>query len=406
MIEDLEEAKNLLLLGVDLPALAHSARRAGYNVYAVDYFGDMDLRSACVECLSTIRQEPGRTCGRFSSDFDPEGLVDRAKRLVEKVDVDGVLLSSGLDDEYDLLCRVESEVAPIIGNKPETFRAVRDRRNFFQELRRLGIPHPETFVVEEVSEAESAAKGLGFPVLVKPAKGFAGVGVRRVDNVSELRSAFREVQTVSEKVVVQQYVEGIHASVSVMASRWGVAVLTVNEQLLGMAEVGQREPFGYCGNVVPLEGYETVLGECAAVAEKLCRRFGLLGSNGIDVVLSDGKPYVVEVNPRFQATLECVERLLGVNLVEAHVKACTSGELPEVGEPSGFCTRLILYARRRVAVPDLTCFGCVRDVPYPGVLVEAGEPICSVVVFGEDRSSSLEAALKMTEKVYGILREA
>ena len=402
----MEEAKNLLILGVDLPALAHSARRAGYNVYAVDYFGDLDLRSACVECLAMIRQEPGRTCGRFSSDFDPEKLVDMAERLAKRVDVDGVLLSSGLDDEYDLLRRVESEVAPIIGNKPETFRAVRDWRNFFQELRRLGIPHPETVVVEDVSEAESAARDLGFPVLVKPAKGFAGMGVRRVDDVPEVRPAFREAQAVNGEVVVQQYVEGVHASVSVVASKRGVAVLTVNEQLLGVAEVGQRKPFGYCGNIVPLEGYETALRECTAVAEKLCSRFGLLGSNGIDIVLSDGKPYVVEVNPRFQATLECVERLLGVNVVEAHVKACTSGELPKVGRPSGFCTRLILYARKRVAVPDLTRFGYVRDVPHPGVLIEAGEPVCSVVAFDEDRSSSLRTALKMAEEVYGTLGEA
>ena len=38
---------SLLLVGMDLVGLALSAKKAGYSVYAADYFGDLDLRKAC-----------------------------------------------------------------------------------------------------------------------------------------------------------------------------------------------------------------------------------------------------------------------------------------------------------------------------------------------------------------------
>jgi predicted ATP-grasp superfamily ATP-dependent carboligase len=41
------EIRNLLVIGIDTVFVAASAKRAGYNVYAVDYFDDIDLQHAC-----------------------------------------------------------------------------------------------------------------------------------------------------------------------------------------------------------------------------------------------------------------------------------------------------------------------------------------------------------------------
>jgi hypothetical protein len=116
---------------------------------------------------------------------------------------------------------------------------------------------------------------------------------------------------------------------------------------------------------------------------------------------------VVEVNPRFQGTLECVERVLGINLVESHINACLHGSLPTIKEKtSTFCTRLILYSPKRIIAPDLTPFLEVRDVPLPESIIEKGEPLCSIITAGKNRNFSFQKARKLAESIYNMLNPA
>jgi len=53
-------------------------------------------------------------------------------------------------------------------------------------LRRLGLPHPRTRVVNSAAQIEEAARGLDFPVMVKPNIGGRGAGVVRFDSPPSL----------------------------------------------------------------------------------------------------------------------------------------------------------------------------------------------------------------------------
>lgn len=398
MIEN--DIHNMLVIGIDVLSLATSATKAGYKVYAVDYFGDQDLKRVCHESLSIVKQTPGISCGQLSTNFNPEALLQLTTGLLKKNVIDVTLLSTGLDDSSDVL-RELNDVIPILGNHPHVIKRIRDKMEFFQELKRLGVHHPETAMTENFEEARKKAKDIGYPVLVKPSKGFGGVGIRKVQDPKELKQAFQHASLVDEKVLIQEYISGISASVSLISSANETIALTLNEQLLGVDEVGQEEPFGYCGNVVPLMTTRSVMNRCKNIAERITSHFDLIGSNGIDFVISEeGILYVVEVNPRFQATLECVERILGINMVEAHVKACLQGKLPTIVKKNAvFCTRLILFAPQRSVVPDLSAFEEVRDIPIPEVVIEKGEPVCSIVVEGANREFSLRKAMSIVEQI-------
>jgi len=206
--------------------------------------------------------------------------------------------------------------------------------------------------------------------------------------------------------LIQEYISGTPASVSLISSTNETITLTVNEQLLGLSEVGQEESFGYCGNVVPFVAPRAVIDRCKNTAERITSHFGLVGTNGTDLVISkEGIPNVVEVNPRFQATLECVEQVLGINMVEAHVKACVQENLPAIAKKTAvFCTRLILFAPQRSVVPDLSIFEEVRDIPILGVIIEKGEPVCSIIVEETNRESSLRKAMTTTEQIRKLLQ--
>ncbi len=59
-------------------------------------------------------------------------------------------------------------------------------------LGRLGLPHPRTRVVNSAAQVTEAARGLGFPVMVKPNVGGRGAGVVRFDTAASLARAAQE----------------------------------------------------------------------------------------------------------------------------------------------------------------------------------------------------------------------
>ena len=392
---------------MDVAPLATSARRAGYDVYAADYYGDQDLKHSCIASLSLTKQRRRKSCGRLFNNFIPEALLTLVKSLQKDRKIDVAFVSSGLDDSPDVLSRLD-DLVPILGNSPELFLKVRDKPKFFMELKRLGIAHPKTAIAQNLEEVKSIAKDLRFPLLLKPWAGFGGVGIRKVSSPRELEGKFRSMHALSHSILVQEYVSGTHVSASVISIPGKALTLTINEQLLGMPEMGQQEPFGYCGNIVPLSAPEHIIDKCKDVPNRVVSHFGLIGSNGVDLVVSEeGIPHVVEVNPRFQGTIECVERVLGLNLVEAHVKACVERRLPAIFmETKGFCTRLILFAKQRSTAPDLSIIKECRDVPLPGAIVEEGEPLCSIVVEDPSRDALLKKAKQLSRSIYSSLSSA
>lgn len=401
------EIQNLLVVGIDTVSIAKSAKEAGCNVYVADYFGDMDLRRVCSELKAIIKQKSGKSCGKMKSNFKPEAFSRMAMSLSRKYKIDAMLLSSGLDDDFNTLSKLNN-VAPILGNSPKVIERIRKKPRFFEELKCMGIDHPETAIVEKVDKAKAAATKMGYPIVVKPVRGFGGASIRTAQSSKELEKAFFEVSSFSEEILIQEFINGSHASMSFLATTKDVKVLTINEQLLGLRFLFQRKPFGYCGNIVPLNVDRSTLEKCEHIAAKIASHFGLRGSNGVDLVISkEGTPYVVEVNPRFQGSLECVERALQINLVKSHINACLHGSLPNIKKKTSiFCTRLILYSPQRVTVPDLTFFQEVRNIPLPGSMIEKGEPLCSIITEGEDRYSSFQKARKLVQSIYNMLNLA
>jgi len=399
--------QNLLVAGIDTASIANSAKEAGYKIYAADYFGDIDLRLVCSEYKSIIEQKRGKSCGRMGSKFKPEAFLRMTRSLLEKNKIDAILLSSGLDDYFDVLHELD-DLVPILGNSPRVIEKIREKPGFFEELERLGIAHPQTVIAKDVDEAKAAAVEIGYPVVVKPIKGFGGAGIRMAHNSKEIERAFFEASSADKNVLVQKFIDGIHASVSFLVAEKDVKILTMNEQLLGLRFLFQQEPFRYCGNIVPLYLADSIFKKCKRITEKIALGFGLRGSNGIDLAISkEGKPHVVEVNPRFQGTLECVERVLGINLVKLHIDACLHGSLPTIKEKtSTFCTRLILYASKRFVAPDLTVFREVRDIPLPSTIIEKGEPLCSIIAAENSRLPSLRKAKRTARRIYEMLRPA
>lgn len=396
------QIKNVLAIGaVDVSSLTASTKRAGYSVFAVDFYGDQDLERDAKANLSILSNSNEKIL-KGLHDLSSRELIRLAKILVKNQDIDVSLLSSGLDDSFDDLSAI-NKLVPILGNGPEAFLSVRKKNSFFSNLQDLEIPHPKTETIKDLKDAKDVCKNIGFPLLIKPLDGYGGSGIKKISTLCELDNWLNSNEASISKYLIQEFLTGTSVSVSVMAVPGESLALTVNEQLIGMSDVGQREPFGYCGNIVPFSAPKDILDKCERTAEEVITHFGLKGSNGVDLVISEGVPNVIEVNPRFQGTLECTEKALGINLVETHVNACTENILPDRGDlkqSSSNHIRLILFAQERAVVPDLILRKECRDIPHPRRRVEIGEPVCSIMLEGSDRKNVLLKGKQIATNIY------
>jgi predicted ATP-grasp superfamily ATP-dependent carboligase len=394
----------LLLAGVDVVRLAYSAKKAGYRVFSFDYFGDVDLRTLSDEWFSFNNEQMDDSSSGVASPFDSSEFQSKLGNLCGDEHISGVLLGSGLDDDNSTLTELDNRFG-IIGNKPSIIEKVRNKYTFYRELEKLGINHPTTRVVEDIEDCRRFIEEIGFPVVIKPTHGFGGYRIRRVDNWENLQHTLNFLKNNNKKVILQRFIQGANCSVSFISTERGGTLLSINEQLLGLSEVFQTEPFGYCGNIVPMITGEKVTEEIRKLTNLVSNHFKLRGSNGIDLVLTpDNVPYLIEVNPRFQGTLECVEKHVNINLVETHIEACLKAvePRPKTVQDKSF-TRLILYSPKRTAAPDLSSFNGIRDIPIPGIIIEKGGPLCTVFSEGESRKESYEKALQKAKKIYDVL---
>lgn len=385
--------ESLLVVGFNARPIAAQAKKCGFRVFAVDYWGDVDIYM-WVDDVVVIREhaEP-------HADF-AEAAVQLSQRIAQKYGIDGVLIGSGLDDRWDCLEKIQ-DIAPIIGNTPSKVRRARNKVELYKALKRkMGINVPETIAVEDCREAIVAARDLGFPVVVRREAGGGGLGVHLARDEDDVKRLFHYLCKGACRIIVQEYVIGEDVSASVLCDGEKAVTLTVNRQLIGVPWLGGKE-FIYCGNVVPHE-LEEVCRVTGKVAEEICKFLGLVGSNGVDFVLREGEPVFIEVNPRFQGTIECVSMVTGMNIVEKHIEAC-HGVLPEKVTVKEFAAKGIVYAKEKSVVPDLKGLPCLYDITKPGEIVDAGRPICSIQLTASTPEHCIRRLRELAEVVYGKL---
>lgn len=122
--------------------------------------------------------------------------------------------------------------------------------------------------------------------------------------------------------------------------------------------------------------------------------FDLKGSVGVDLILAD-KPYILEINPRFQGSLDSVEWSCNVNVFKMHVRAF-EGKLPEKCRYERFAARAVLFAPYSIRIKsDLSGNPFFADIPVKGSVYRKGDPLASILASG---SSAEEVTQKILER--------
>jgi uncharacterized protein len=323
----------VLIVAVSARMLAQLAVADGYDVVAVDRFGDADLRAIA-------------PCARAAN---ANGLVDRA----EELRADAVVYGAGLENRPDLVARLAAG-RELLATSAELLDAVRDPWAVGEAARAAGAHAPRTTV--------GAADGNGW--LRKPRRGGGGRGVRRWTG-GRLHAT----------EILQRRVDGLPCSAVAVGDGRDAVVLGLTEQLL------RPRRYLWAGNATParLRPVElAALGEqLGAVCREVVARFGVRGAFGVDAVWDGRHAWVLEVNPRPTASLE----LFGPGSFALHVRGARGLTLSGTSPTACARVKLVLFADRDLRAPELDWWpaGLVRDIPRPGEAIARGQPVCTLV---------------------------
>jgi predicted ATP-grasp superfamily ATP-dependent carboligase len=266
----------------------------------------------------------------------------RLDRLIGSVDAVWLIAPETDGCLGRLAARVERQRTRLLGSSSDAVRRASDKARLPRRLAAMGVRHPITRALDRDVSPSRAACEIGYPIIVKPVRGAGSQGVYLVRHARELRAGIDRARraTRSGRVILQEYIQGVDASVSLVADGRRATALTVNAQALGSSPT-----FAYRGGETPVD--HALASEAMAAAVDACRALpGLRGFVGVDVMLTASGVVVIEVNPRLTTAYLGVRAAIDGNVAALALAAC-AGHLPT---PPRLCRRVRFTASGRVVV--------------------------------------------------------
>ena len=272
-----------------------------------------------------------------------------------------------------------------------------DKTVLHEALKKNGLPTPNTVMLNVdggLAEVKQIIRsGFSYPVVFKPVDSVSCCGLSMVKEDVQVEKAVAKIKSESagKHFIVQEFIDGEAASVSVLCTGSKALAISLNRQKVKVAV--PEAVSSYEGGTVPFD--HPLKQEAFSVGEKVAESFpGLKGYVGVDMVLANDKLFVVEVNPRLTTSYVGLCRVATFNVAEALVKTILKGQLPIEQETRGF----VYFSKVETPKPTVNAFekaAQIREVVSPPFPLDDNDKACSLVA---GQGESLENALLKFEE--------
>jgi predicted ATP-grasp superfamily ATP-dependent carboligase len=242
--------------------------------------------------------------------------------------------------------------------------------------------------------------------LVKPLYGAGGAGIRFGPGGAPLSPG--------QRVYLQEFIEGDSCAAVYVGDEPGARLLGVTRQLTGERWLHARA-FAYCGSIGPLPVSPVLRATLEHLGEILVKGSGLRGLFGVDLIVNEAGPWVVEVNPRYTASVEVLEYALGISAVGLHRRVFEPGAARGEKGRVGFVGKAILFARASLTFPadgpwqspgtDPWQLPELADIPPAGQCIEVGRPVLTFFAHGDSpadcRGRLQQIAADLDRRIFG-----
>jgi acetyl-CoA/propionyl-CoA carboxylase biotin carboxyl carrier protein len=409
------------------------ARRVGSRwrvaIGALDAFtraddeGRRQIRSVFVANRGEIARRIARTCRQLGIDVvvpDTEGpnaldLLDLEAVVAAARDAGADAVHPGfgfLAENADFATSVQAAGIAWIGPPPGAIRQMGDKAAARRLARSLGVPVIPGYDEPDQSDAAlaPAARRLGLPLLVKPAAGGGGKGMRVVRDPESLpdaiASARREARAAfgDDRLILERLLEGPrHVEIQVLFDADG------NGIHLGERDCSIQRRHQKILEETPSPAVDKDLrNRMGEAALALARAVDYVSAGTCEFLLDDrGDFYFLEMNTRLQVEHPVTELVTGHDLVEDQIRIAEGRPLearPRDVKARGHAIEVRLYAED-AEDGFLPATGRIEALRWPsgdGVRVDAGiedgseiggrfDPmLAKLITHGRDRRQALK----------------
>ncbi len=366
--------------------MVESAYKCGYNVYSISYFNDIDLYKYSNVNISYLKNIIETKSLREKNSTVKSFFRDAIEKILSNYRVDFVVPK--INEEYiEKICNMYG--VKVVGNDFKKLNLLKDKVYVYKICEELNIPIPDYIVAKGEDKAYEFVREHG-DVIIKPRDGSGGYDVFRIKDIKKL-----DKSKLTNDYLLQEYINGESLSINIYSNGRDLKLLFVSKQLVGLKEFGAEE-FKYCGNIGFY--YTKRIKEAFNAFKKLIEYFELKGIMGGDFILSKGKIYLVDFNPRIQSSFECMEHCYRKPFFKYYLNAFDGRDIDKMYLRRS-CAKIILYAKDDCKIlKDYS--GYAKDVPFKNTLVLKGEPMLTLIKSGRNSFTCYNKIKKLSRKIY------
>lgn len=300
-----------------------------------------------------------------------------------------------------------------IGPKPEVMRLMGNKTAARRFAMEHGIPVARG-VIGSVSDIESQAAALVYPVLIKAALGGGGKGmhiVRTQEGLHEaLAQASREADRYfgSDEVLVEQYIEKAHhIEVQILADNFGNVIHLFERE----CSIQRRYQKIIEESPSPTIDENTRAAICDT-AVRLCRAAKYTNAGTVEFLVDDKMNfYFLEMNTRIQVEHPVTEQRTGIDIVEEQIRIARGKEMGYVQDgitAKGHAIECRVYAEKtdNDFLPSPGRVMLYHEPQQRGVRIDSSidreceingnyDPMISkLICFGQTREDAIETCRK------------
>lgn len=240
----------------------------------------------------------------------------------------GLNLAMQLDKKGVLReCRAE-----LLGTKSDSIERAEDRELFKELCEELGEPVLQSEVANDEDEGLEIARGIGFPVVLRPAFTLGGTGGGFADDETEFREMIRRALAISptHQVLIEKSIKG-YKEIEYEVMRDG------NDTAIAICDMENIDPVGiHTGDSIVVCPTQTVSeSDCAMLkssALKIIRALRIEGGCNVQFALNPNSSeyYLIEVNPRVSRSSALASKASGYPIARITAKIAVGMTLDEI----------------------------------------------------------------------------
>jgi pyruvate carboxylase len=264
----------------------------------------------------------GKAGEPIRSYLDIAGIVE----LCQRYDIDAVHPGYGfLSENPDFAHALEEAGIVFVGPSFSALQKLGDKVAARNIAIKVGVPilAGSPTAVQSLDEAKHLAGQMGYPVMLKAAKGGGGRGMRMIDNESQLPAALESAQREalsafgSDEVFIEKLVrKARHIEVQLLGDDHGnlihlyerdCSVQRRHQKVIEMAPAPNLSP--------------KIASELHQAALAIGNEVGYRAAGTVEFLydIEQEKYYFIEVNPRIQVEHTVTEEVTGIDLVRAQI---------------------------------------------------------------------------------------